>query len=107
MRGVQPVGGIRRYRELQLLLHVRVLPAHPGVARSRAEGRAAALHGDCSRVESRRVAARGRIALRRHRHVAESGRRPPQLLIDCGRSDYRVRATGPEMLDFLGKGVEI
>ena len=25
MRGVQPVGGIRRYRELQLLLHVRVL----------------------------------------------------------------------------------
>ena len=53
MRGVQPVGGIRRYRELQLLLHVRVLSAHPRVARSRAKGRAAALHGDCSRVPPR------------------------------------------------------
>ena len=50
MRGVQPVGGIRRYRELQLLLHVRVLSAHPRVARSCAKGRATALHGNCTRV---------------------------------------------------------
>ena len=39
---------------------------------------------------------------------------PPQLLVDSGKSDYRVRAAGPEVFDFrvrewkgAGKGVEI
>ena len=30
-----------------------------------------------------------------------------KLLVDCGKSVYRVRAAGPEMLDFPRKGVEI